>query len=172
MLQGWQTVIPSGSTLQSSGGSLNQADVLGKLQGYLGVYIDLDAHATALKQGRAQEQSQLAEARQYIDLLRTAVANFCGTGSPELVQFGLQPRKARKAMSSTTLAIRAAKAKVTRQLRGTMGRKAKAPIKSGPMTVQVIGSGQQVAPGSAPQGTTVASTAPAEPAVNASPPGK
>jgi hypothetical protein len=166
MLQGWQTAIPSGSAIQSSNGSaLTQAAVLEQLQGYLGVYTDLDAAATALQQVRAQEKSQLPGARQYLDVLRAAVANFFGAGNPQLVQFGFQPKKARKAMSSSTLAVRAAKAKATRKLRGTMGKQQKAPIKAG--TVQYAVSVQEATPDSASAGTAAASTAPSPPTVGA-----
>jgi hypothetical protein len=177
MLQGWQTVIPSGSTVQSSnGGSLGQAAVLAQLQGYLGVYTDLDAHVTALQQVRTQERSQALAARQYLDVLRAAVAFLFGAGSPQLVQFGIQPKKPHKALTSTALAARAAKAAATRKLRGTTSKKQKALIKSGPMKVSVVAvqqAVQQATQGSASQGNTVASTAPGDPAVNAaSPPTK
>jgi hypothetical protein len=71
----------------------------------------------------------------------------------------------------TIPAVKAAKAKATRQMRGPVGKKAKAPIKAG--TTQFVVSVQEAAQGSAPTGTVVASTAPAEPTVNAaSPPSK
>jgi hypothetical protein len=169
MLLGWQTVIPSDSTVTSSGGSLTQAAVLGQLQGYLGAYLDLDTHATATKQARAQVKSQLIEARKYFSMLKSAVTNLFGAQSPQLAQFGLVPEKARKTLSSAQLAVRAAKAKATRDLRSTKGAKQKAPIKSGPM--QFVDPVQSPAPGSAPAGTPVASSAPVEPTVNAvSPP--
>ena len=157
MLQGWQTVIPGGSTIQSSkGGSLSQAAVLAQLEGYLGVYTTLDAQVIALAQVRTQERSQTPEAHQYIDVLRTAVVFLLGAGSPQLVQFGIQPRKPPKALTSTALAVRAAKAKATRALRGTTSKKQKALVKSGPMTLSVT-----------------AEQAPGDPTVNAaSPPSK
>ncbi len=153
-------MVPSGSAIQSSNGSsLTQAAVLEQLQEYLGVYTDLDAHVTALAQVRTQERSQVPEARQYLDVLRAAVANFFGAGSPQLVQFGFQPRKPRKVLSSAALAVRAAKAAATRTLRGTMSKKQKAPIKSGPMKLSVEAV-QQVTQGSASQGTTAVSSTP------------
>lgn len=157
MLQGWQTAVPVGSTMQSSSGDLSQAAVLETLQGYVKGYTTLDAQVTELAQVRAQVKSTSAEARQYIDVLKRAVTNFYGPGSPQLIQFGFQPKKPRKPMSSSTLAVRAAKAKATRELRGTD----KPKPKSGPMTVQIsaVQSGQQ--------GTTAASTAPVDTSVSA-----
>ena len=65
---------------------------------------------TALKQARAQEKSQLPEARRYFAVLKAAVTSFFGAGSPQLAQFGLLPKKARKALTSSQLAVKAAKA--------------------------------------------------------------
>jgi hypothetical protein len=158
MLQGWQTVVPVGSTMQSSSGGLSQAAVLETLQGYVKGYTTLDAQVTELTQVRAQVKSASAEAHQYIDVLKRALINFYGPASPQLVQFGLQPKKARKPMSSETLAGRAAKAKATRVLRGT----GKARPKSGPLAMQIVSAGQSVQ-----QGTTAASTAPAEASASA-----
>ena len=124
---------------------------------------------TALKQTYAQAKSQLPEAHRYLDVLKASVTSLFGKGSPQLAQFGLQPKKSRKVLTSSELAIRASKAQTTRVLRGTMGKKAKAPIKAGVAKYAV--SVQQVAPGSAPEGTVAASTALPEPTVNAvSPP--
>ncbi len=168
MLQGWQTAIPSDSTMQSSDGPLTQGTAVGQLQGFLGVYTTLDIQATALKQTRAQAKSQLPEAQRFFDVLKATVISLFGAGSPQLAQFGLLPKKPRKVPTSSELAIRAAKALATRQLRGTKGKKAKAPIKAG--TTQFVVSVQEAAQGSAPAGTAVASTAPADPTVNAASP--
>jgi hypothetical protein len=97
------------------------------------------------------------------------VTSYFGAQSPQLAQFGLAPKKAHKALTSTQLAVKAAKAKATRELRGTTSKKAKALVKSGPMQV-TVGPVQQAAPGSAPEGATAASTAPAAPTVNAASP--
>jgi hypothetical protein len=143
MLQGWQTAIPSDSTMQSSDGPLAQGAVVEQLQGYLGVYPTLDAQVMALAQTRAQEKAQLPEARRFFDVLTASVTNYFGKGSPQLAQFGLQPRKPRKALTSSQLAIKAAKSNVTRELRGTKGKKAKAPLKAG--TTQFVVSVQEAA---------------------------
>jgi hypothetical protein len=169
MLQGWETVIPSGSTIMSGGGTLAQSAVLGQLQAYLGVFTTLDAQTTSLRQTRAQLEAQQVEARQYYDGLKLAVTSYFGANSPQLAQFGFAPKKARKALTSTQLAVKAAKAKATRVLRGTKSTKAKASVKSGPMQFS-IGPVQQGAQGSAPTGATVASTAPGDPTVNAASP--
>ena len=166
MLQGWQELIPGDSTLLSSAGSLNQAAVLAQLQEYLGVYVDLDAHATGTKQARAQAESQLPEVRTYYAALKAAVISYFGAKSPQLVKFGLEPRKTPAPLTSTQLAVRAAKVKATRQLRGTKGPVQKAGIKAGPMQISI---GPVAVP--AAQASPAASTSPPEATVaEASPP--
>jgi hypothetical protein len=169
MLQGWQAVIPSDSTVASTAGGLSQAAVVAQLQKYLGPYLDLDTKVTATQSVRAEVKSQLTEARQYQAMLKLALTNLFGTGSPQLAQFGLSPRKPTRPLNASQLAVRAAKARATRELRGTMGTKQKAPIKAGPM--KFVDPVQQATPGSASTGTQAASTAPATPEVGAvSPP--
>ena len=165
MLQGWQTVVPSDSTVTSSDGPLTQGAVLEKLQGLLGVYTTLDTQAMALGQTRAQAKSQLSEAHRYYEVLQAAVTSMFGKNSPQLAQFGLSPRKSRKVLTSSELAIQAAKAAATRELRGTVGRKKKQSIKAG--TVKYAVTVQQATLDSASAGTAAASTAPAGPTVGA-----
>jgi len=162
MLQGWQTVVPSGSTMTSSSGSLSQAAVLEQLQAYLGPYLDLDGLVTGVGKARAQAASQLTEAQQYLAVLKLAVTNSFGSQSPTLVQFGLRPRKTRRTLTSSQLAVQAAKAKATRTLRGTIGATKKARIKSGSMTF--------VEPVPESAGTVAASPAPPNPSVGAASP--
>jgi hypothetical protein len=133
MLQGWQSVIPGDSTMPSSAGSLTQAVVVGKLQGWLGAYTALDFQATAYKQARVPVESMQSEARQYLAALKIALASALGPQSPQLAQFGLKPKKAPRQLTSAQLAVKAAKAAATRELRGTTGPVKKARIKAGPM---------------------------------------
>ena len=182
MLQGRQEKIPSDSTIQSSAGNLTQVAVLAQLQGYLGAYTALDATATTTKKARAQVKSQLSAAKAYYVSLKATVITFLGAqNSPQLAKFGLKPKKARAKPTSAQLAVRAAKAKATRKLRGTKGSVQKAGVKSGPMQfVEPVSSEAQLpasaatAPEqqSAPVTTAVASPAPPDPTPDASTPGK
>ncbi len=150
MLQGWQAVIPSDSTVASSTGALEQAAVVKQLQGYSQAYTAMDAQATAYKQSRVPVKAQLAEARQYIAMLTLALQNAFGPTSPQLEQFGLKPRKAPRPLTSKQKAVAAARSKATRVLRGTKGPVAKATIKSGPMQVSVTAAGAPSTTGTTP----------------------
>jgi hypothetical protein len=166
MLQGWQELIPSDSTMTSAGSSLNEAAVLAQLQGYLEAYSALDAGATASKQARSQVESQLKEAQKYLASLKAAVTTYFGAGSPQLVKFGLKPKKARPPLTTEQLAVRTAKARATRLLRGTIGPVKKAAIKSGSM--KYVDPVATTVPVSA--ATPVASAAPVDPVVSAASP--
>jgi hypothetical protein len=134
LLQGWQEVIPSDATFPCSAGSFDQPGVLARLQAYLEAYTALDTHVTGAAEARAQVRSQMAEAQAYCSSLKAAVITYLGSqNSPHLAKFGLKPRKARTPLTSEQLAVRAAKVRATRKLRGTVGPKTKARIKSGPM---------------------------------------
>jgi hypothetical protein len=163
LLQGWQEVIPSDSTFASSAGGFSQPAVLARLQRYLEPYTDLDTHVTATKEARAQVRSQLLEAQAYCSALKAAAITYLGSqNSPRLAKFGLKPRKTRTPLTSEQLAVRAAKVRATRKLRGTMGSTKKAGIKSGPMQfVDPVAPAEQQS--SAPKGqpTATAATTPA-----------
>jgi hypothetical protein len=159
MLQGWQGAIPSDSTIVSSAGNLTQAAVVAQLQQYLGAFTALDTADTAYKQARVSVEQQSSEAEQYFALLKTALGNAFGPASPQLEQFGLKPKKARTPLTSTQLAIRAAKSLATRKLRGTRGSVQKADLKSGPMQVSV----GPVVTGTASTASTVSPVGAADP---------
>ena len=129
MLQGWRELISSDSTFPSSAGTLTAAAVVAKLQGYLGAYQDLDAHAIGASLARAQVARQLQEVRAYQAALQAAMISNFGAQSPQLVKFGLKPKKTRTPLNSAQRAVRAAKVMATRKLRGTMGSVQKAAIK-------------------------------------------
>ncbi len=161
MLQGWQESILGDSTLLSSAGSLNQAAVLAQLQEYLGVYADLDTHAMGTGQARAQGGIAAARgAGTYYAALKAAVISYFGAKSPQLVKFGLEPRKSPAPLTSTQLAVRAAKVKATRQLRGPKGPVQKAAIKAGPMQFS-IGPVPAPAASTSPPEAAVAESSPA-----------
>lgn len=136
MLLGWQGSFPSSSALSSSVGTLTQASVVAQLQAYLGQFQTLDTQVTALKQTRVQVKAQLIGMRQYYAALRSALRGSFGEGSPQLEQYGLKP-KTTPSLTSEQLAVRAAKVRATRQLRGTKGSAQKAAIKAGPMAITI-----------------------------------
>jgi hypothetical protein len=133
MLQGWEAVMSANPALTSSVGTLTQASVLGQLQAYLATYKAMDTHAMALQHMRLRSRDELAEAEKYFAALRSALRSFFGEESPQLAHFGLKPKKAAAPLTSEARAVRVAKARATRTLRGTKGHLQLQKIKSGPM---------------------------------------
>jgi hypothetical protein len=158
MLQGWLGSIPSNSALSTSVGTLTQVSVVTQLQAYLAAYSALDTNATSYQQTRAQVKAQLPQARQYFAALRAALRSFLGDQSPQLAQFGLTPGKTRKPLSTEKAAVKVAKLRATRALRGTKGPVARQATKSGPMQFVEPVTAPVAQP---PANSAAASTAPA-----------
>jgi len=79
------------------------------------------------------------------------VTTYFGAGSPQLVKFGLNPKKTRAPLTTEQLAVRTAKARATRSLRGTKGPVQKAAIKAGPMAyVAPVATTVPVSPAATP----------------------
>jgi hypothetical protein len=164
MMQGWQAVIPAGSTMpsvtagSSAGVSLSQPAVVAQLQSYLGDYTSQDAAALAMTNVRAQLAKDKPAAKSYLAELKAALSAFFGASSPQLAQFGLKPKKAAKKLTAQELAASTAKAAATRKLRSPLSKAAKAKLSAGPVTVSVESAVQPAAPAETP-----AAVAPASP---------
>ena len=150
-LTGVQQVLPSGSTILINGQSATQAQLATQLSGFLStVSAVTDAKAaftTALQSRVAAEQN----IREYLVQLRGALMAFYGRNNPALEKFGMSAKKP-AAQSSQTAILASAKRTLTRQKRGTLGKKQKAGIKAvGTPQVSVGASGVQVTPAAGEQ---------------------
>jgi hypothetical protein len=109
--------------------TLTPAQVAAQLQ-------TLAALRTAVDAARAALQGKLADETTEGPALRAFYASVIGfvriayAGAPEiLADFGLAPRKARKALTAEQQAAANAKSQATREARGTVGKKKKLAIK-------------------------------------------
>ncbi len=172
MLQeGWRAAIERLDDDVRAAARFEQSAVVEQLQAYLGIFTTPGC-ADDEPQGdaRAQVAAQQAEIRQYYDGLKLTVAGYFGAKEPAACTVRACARRRLPGPStSTQLAVKAAKAMATRVLRGTTSKKKKALVKSGPMQF-LVGPVQQAALGSAPEGSTAASTASAVAVNAASPP--
>ncbi len=113
---------------------------------------------------RRRDRSRSRRCGRHYAALKAAVISYFGVGSPQLVKFGLKPRKARPRPSPPRklLAVRAAKVKATRQLRGTKGPVQKAAIKAGPMQISIgpVAASAAVSSAQPAQASSAASTSP------------
>ena len=170
MLQGWQAVIPTGSSLSQAGGPLEQASVVAALQSYLGAYTALDAALMTQQSARTTVKQQLTAAEAFYAQLKAALVGFFGAGSPQLAQFGLKPKTARAQLSVEKKAAMVAQMLGTRQLRGTMGKKqtASAP-RAGPVTVTLAPASAAASSPAVPAQPAAQSAAPVAAVVAATP---
>ena len=111
------------------GSTLTPAQVTAQLDQLATLRSDVDAARTVLKKKLDDEKKEVPMLRPfYVSVIAFVRAAY--EGSPEvLADFGLTPKKVRKALSSEQLAAAAAKRASTRAARGTIGKKKKAAIK-------------------------------------------
>ncbi|HZV01292.1 MAG TPA: hypothetical protein VFF73_31560 [Planctomycetota bacterium] len=130
-MQGLQTAIPAGVTQLSVGQVTYQiADLLTKAKEVRQPWKDARAaHATlrSVTQSRPQDTTT---ARNFLADLKVALVGLFGRESQDLTTFGFKPQKTRTPLTSAQKVQRAAKAKATRQKRGTMGSRQKANIRA------------------------------------------
>jgi hypothetical protein len=128
MLAGAESVIPDGTFMTTTGGSLTKAAVVKKLTDGLSEFQTVDAGLTALGVARVQVRDDLPQLHAFYTELKDALSAQFGRGSPLLAQFGLKPRAPRKKLTPEQRVARAAKARQTRLLRHTGGVKQKAAV--------------------------------------------
>ncbi|MHB1846152.1 MAG: hypothetical protein ACYCWW_15115 [Deltaproteobacteria bacterium] len=146
MLQGLQTAIPAGATMRVNGQSVTQAQLVALvLAAILPIETERNAKSSWQK-AMAANAAALPGAKELYQQLKAALISDLGRKNPELTQFGIAPHT-RKALTPEEKQLQAAKAKVTRQKRHTMGKVQKAKIKAdGIPTVLVGPAGTQVIP--------------------------
>jgi hypothetical protein len=170
MAQGWATVFPSDVTLPSADGGYSAAAVVSQLSSWLSMYAAVDSTETAWRAAVAGLAAAEPSLRAELLQLKTAVLVYFGNTSPQLTQFGIAPKKARAKLSGAKLAVRAARATETRQIRGTRGAKQKAALgkSSGPLVSQVVPAAATASVTEAvPASTAVAAPVASPPAVTA-----
>jgi hypothetical protein len=120
-------VLPATTDLQLGGQSVKVSDLLTSLDGALSTFAPVDAAKAALKQTQSDRTQKVAAAHEQVAQLKAYLIATWGKGSPQLAPFGFTP-KARTSLTSEQLALKAAKAKLTRTARGTKGSKQKLGI--------------------------------------------
>jgi hypothetical protein len=125
MLQGFQNLIPAGSTLPYAGSGFSQAAVIAQLESVLALYPAVASAKKATSSAVANLRAAVPGARSLLKSLKVALTAFYGSGSPELAEFGIASKTPQKP-SSLQNAVKAAKAKQTREANGTLGKKQKA----------------------------------------------
>jgi hypothetical protein len=120
--------IPAKSTLSINGVVMTGAQIDAKLKGYIATIQAADAAKQQAKAAVTARVNMTVEGRDFYQQLKKAVIASFGAQSPQLDDFGLAPAKPKAPKTSAQKAITAAKAKLTREARGTRGKKQKAAI--------------------------------------------
>ena len=132
-----QANIPAKSTVVIGGVSFTQAQLVAKIAALLAPFQPArDAKQALAAAVLAKQQNQPAVQTFLVELHAAMVALF-GRGSPLLAKFGFNPHKA-KVTSGGKNVVKAAKAKRTRQMRGTLSPTEKAALKAPADTTPVV----------------------------------
>jgi hypothetical protein len=118
------TYLPATSDLQLAGQSVKVPDLLAVLDGALATFAPVNAAKVAVTQAQTARTQKVAAAEQEVAQLKGYLIGIWGKGSPQLAPFGFAA-KVKVQPTSEQQALRAAKAKLTRQARGTKGTKQK-----------------------------------------------
>jgi hypothetical protein len=138
LLQGFEAVIPDGSSLPVGSGNEAKADVVAELTQVLSVYNNAEAQQLLAKAARTQVQNASGDNHELYTKLKDAVIAYFGKGNPMLTQFGIKPRGKARALTPEQQVLRAAKMRATRAARHVMGSRQKAAVKSdGKLTLSV-----------------------------------
>ncbi|MHB8416711.1 MAG: hypothetical protein ACYDCL_01455 [Myxococcales bacterium] len=153
---GTQKLIPATSSETVGGVTYTQPQILAKLQAWIQFYTNVDSLHTQLTQALADRATATAAAKEFLKDFEAALIAQLGRLNPELAEFGFKPEKARTPLTSAQKVQQAAKAKASRELLGTKGKKQKAEaLKAAAqpqLSVAADGTVSIVPPSPAPKG--------------------
>jgi hypothetical protein len=136
LIAGLQKHFPGGS-LTLGGASLSVTSLVQILQDLVSAMLAASAAQANARDAVANVRAKKAAAAPIIKGLRSLLGTMFAGAAQALADFGIEPPKARKPMSSEVLVARAAKAEATRAKRGTKGPKAKLAIKGDVTGVEI-----------------------------------
>jgi hypothetical protein len=121
--------MPDGSSIPTMGGSVPKAEMVARLAGGVAYFEAIDAQLLALKLARVQMLGVASDLQEMHTQWKGSLAVSLGRKNPELANFGLKPQVQRRALTPDERVARAEKARQTRRLRHTGGRRQKAALK-------------------------------------------
>ncbi len=156
------TQLPDGSAMVVAGQSMDKKALLAAITAALAFFADVDRSAQALKSARLALAAATPGIRGLIANVRAALIAFFGKGNPILEAFGIHEVKHRP-LTPEQLIARKAKAKATREQRGTLGKRQKQGVKfKGSVEVQTHLSGTETT-GASPPGASAPAAGPSQP---------
>ena len=113
------------TTLLLSNQVLATADATKRFEAYLALFVEEAKANDAAKSARLALEAVRSAAQGDLEALKKAVQAAFGERSPKVATFGFEPAKVRKALTGEERALKAARARATRELRGTRGKRQK-----------------------------------------------
>jgi hypothetical protein len=145
--QGVDSQIPGTAKLSVDGSTVTQAALSSELATDIAIFQSIADDQSQLKTAVAARAAAVPGLKARYASIIKAIENQFPAGSPVLAQFGIHPPKTRAKLTAQQLAVRAAKAALTRKARGTKGSKQKQAIQTiGTPTVTIAPGGTQVIP--------------------------
>jgi hypothetical protein len=129
MRAGLQKHLPTSETLVINGKRWTQGQLVAELQSAEQLYVDVRDARAALRQKLLDRQAKVRPHVELVADLANALRGYHGRASPKLAEHGIRAG-ARPKRSGQSLTLAAAKAKLTRKARHTLGPKQKLAIKA------------------------------------------
>jgi len=120
---------PGFTTLPIRNTIYTQADIQNKLAALAVPWQGVLAAHLSLRQFTQGQKQNVKVTDQFLGDLKSALGGAVGSDNQLLAQWGFKVKKPAKALTSEEKVLRAAKAKLTREKRGTLGSRQKAAIK-------------------------------------------
>src|SRR5580704_9796265 len=128
-IQGLQTAMPSKVTDVTVGAvDYKVPDLTTYAQSLVQPWKDARAAHAVLRQFAQDKPAAYQKLIAFLADLKIGMSSVLGRSSEELTKFGFKPQQNRKPLTSAQKAVRAAKAKLTRAQRHTLGTKQKAAL--------------------------------------------
>ncbi len=136
---GIAAVVPATTSIPVNGKTYSVQEVLKTLGDLYAVLDAVDQLRQQLQPARSAERAALPKGHVFYVELGQALKGLLGKANPLLTELGYAPAKQQPPRTAEQKAAAAAKRKLTREARGTMGKKQKLSIVGGPVTVQLVG---------------------------------
>jgi len=166
------SAFPAGTVFQVNGAKYTSDELVAKLDSFQSYYGGVRQKRADLRAVLEDRRRNIApEVRLFLPSLKQTLGSMLGVGSSDLEKFGFAPPKPRTPLTSEQLLARAAKSKVTRAKRQTLGSRQKQSLRAkGDPTITVTPAAIDLPAASAPSAGdgTAGAAKPADP--GASPP--
>ena len=154
--KGLTTALPTGTvSLKVGAQTFTIPDLGAKIASYQAFFDAVTSAHVSYSTSVDAKDAAVPEIRQFLTDLKDALVHLLGGKSPELTQFGVTPRKTPTKLTAEERSLANARARNTRDERGTLGSRQKAAVQAPVVKSLTIGTPQQAAAnGTKPPATT------------------